>query len=758
MKEALQQLNRREFLQATGVAGSGLMLGASLASAAQARAVPADLLGGAVAKTEDFLRLNLFVELGLDGTVRIVCHRSEMGQGIRTGLPQVLADEMGADWNQVQVVQGHADKRYGSQNTDGSRSIRDFYLPMRQMGAAAGEMLKQAAAQQFGFALADLSVNKHQVIDSKSGKHIPFAELVQTAAQQNMPKLAGLTLKDSKDFTYIGKGLKNVDMPALLQGQAMFGVDVELPGMVHASIERCPVIGGRLKSLDASAAKQVAGVIDVIEIAGKPLPAMFHPLAGVAVIASNTWAAQQARQKLVIEWDLEAAKLGNSRHNSTAYAEQMQQSNRAPGEVVYRSGSVEQGFKKAKQVVEAEYNVPYLAHAAMEPLAATAQFTDQGCEIWACSQTPQSAQARVAAEVGLKAEQVTVHVTFLGGAFGRKSKPDFVIEAAILAKALKRPVKVTWSREDDMQFDYLHGISALRLRAGLDAKANITAWQGSAAFPSIMSTFGPADSPAMWELGQGFIGMPYQIDNVELHKQKAPAHMRIGWLRSVINIENSFAINSFTDELARAAGVNSKDFMLQAIGGDRNVEPQGVEYSNYGKDIKQYPYQTARAKAVIEAATESANWNGAKQEGIGLGLAYHYSFLSHIAVVAKVQWDGSKPKLLELHCACDAGLVVNPDRVKAQLEGAMVFGTNIALYSEITVRDGEVEQSNFDGYRLTRLLECPRIFITLMPASDAPRGVGEPGVPPVAPAIINAIADAGGPRIRDLPAAKTLSV
>jgi len=754
MSSLLKKLNRRDFIQATGLAGGGLMLGASLGSSAAPRAVPADIIAGAKTNNEDFLRLNLFVELALDGTVRIVCHRSEMGQGIRTGLPQVLADEMGADWSRVQVVQGQGNSAYGSQNTDGSRSVRDFYVPMRQMGAAAREMLRQAAASQLGVAAEELKVSAHQVAHINSGKSLSFAQLATAAAKQVMPKLDSLALKASKDFRYIGKSLSIVDMPEMLQGKADFGVDVQLPNMVHASIERCPVLGGSLKSLDASAAKKVPGVIDVIEIAGKPLPAAFNALPGVAVIASNTWAAQQARKKLKIEWHLG----DNAAHHSGRYQEKLKQDNQQPGKLIYKNGDVQQAFDQAQSIVEAEYQVPYLAHAAMEPVAATAQLSADGCEIWACSQTPQSAQGSVARELGLKPEQVKVHVTFLGGGFGRKSKPDFVVEAAILAKALGRPVKVTWSREDDMQFDYLHAINATRLKAGLDKKGNITCWQGRTAFPSIGATFGPADSMAAWELDQGFTDFPFAVDNVELHRQTAVAHMRIGWLRSVINIPLAFANGCFTDELAVKAGIDSKQFLLQAIGADRNLQPRLKKYSNYGKDIKQYPMQTARAKAVINTVCERAGWHQDKSEGIGYGLAYHYSFLSHIAVVAKVKWDGSKPKLLELHCACDAGQLVNPDRVKSQLEGAMIFGTNIALYSEITVADGQVEQTNFDGYRLTRMNECPEIFIHLMPADDAPRGVGEPGVPPVAPAIINAIVNAGGPRIRKLPAAKTLAL
>ncbi|GAA6152835.1 xanthine dehydrogenase family protein molybdopterin-binding subunit [Pseudoteredinibacter isoporae] len=752
--QGIHQLNRRQFLQASGVAaGSGLLLGAPLTQAAP-KAVPMDLISGAKTSNDDFLRLNLFVELALDGTVRIVCHRSEMGQGIRTGLPQVLADEMGADWNKVQVVQGQANTEYGSQNTDGSRSVRNFYLPMRKMGAAAREMLRQAAAKKWGVNVESISVDRHQLSDGK--QTASFAEMASLAAQEALPKLDSLKLKSKKEFNYIGKPISGVDVPDFIQGKATFGVDVQLPDMVHASIERSPVLGGKLLSLDAKDALAVSGVLAVEKIQGKPLPAAFNAVEGVAVIATNTWAAQQGRKKLKLQWDLGANKTHSSKTYDQTLANSHQQNEGSLN--VFQQGDVNAAFAKADHVVEASYHVPYLAHASMEPPAASAIYQDGRCEVWACTQTPQSAQRQIAASLGIKLEQVTVHVTYLGGGFGRKSKPDFVAEAALLAKQLGKPVKVTWSREDDIRHDYLHAVCDTQLKTAVDKNGAITAWQGSTAFPSIGATFGPADSMAAWELDQGFHDFPFEVPNVELKRRKVNAHMRIGWLRSVINIPMAFANGSVMGEMAAAAKMDAKDFWLKSLGSDRNIKPRVDSYSNYGNKIGEYPYETARAKAVIERVCKHAHWDAPREKGIGLGLAYHYSFLAHVAVVAKVAWDGSTPKLLALYSVIDAGQVVNPDRVKSQMEGAMIFGTSIAMYSEITTLDGQVEQGNFDGYRLTRMNESPDIHIDIVEADDAPRGVGEPGVPPVAPAIVNAIANAGGPRIRRLPVAKTLGV
>lgn len=393
----------------------------------------------------------------------------------------------------------------------------------------------------------------------------------------------------------------------------------------------------------------------------------------------------------------------------------------------------------------------------MEPPAAVALDKGaEGMEIWACTQTPQSLQKSVAQALGMDPAKVTVHVTYLGGGFGRKSKPDFAVEAALIARAIKKPVKLCWSREDDIHFDYLHAINSQAYRAALDKNGRVSAWEASNTFPTIMSTFNGSDTPADWELSQGFVGLPYDIANVRLWRQKAEAHMRIGWLRSVINIPNAFAISSFVDELALAAKKDPREFLLQTIGADREIQVPGFDYSNYGKTLDEYPYQTARSKAVINKVCESAEWEKPLASGEAWGLAYHYSFLSHVAVAAKVKWDGKSAKVIEIHCACDAGQIVNPDRVRSQLEGAMIFGTSIALYSEITVDEGRVVEGNFDGYRLTRMQESPDITIELMESDDLPRGVGEPGVPPVAPAIANALARAGGPRIRDLPIAKHL--
>lgn len=742
----MKKINRRDFLQYTGVAASGLSLAAGFSSAAQG--VPQDIVSGAVGKTEDFLKLNLFVDIAIDGTVRIVCHRSEMGQGIRTGLPQVLADELGADWEKVQVIQGQANKEYGSQNTDGSRSVRDFFMPMRKMGAAAKLMLEQAAAKVWDVSASECEAKDHRVSHKPSGRSQSFGELALLAGQEKMPDLSKLVLKSPSEFKYIGKGLASVDLQDMLQGSAQYGYDVKIEGMVYASIERCPVVGGTVKTFDASKAKSQTGVIDVVEIQGGTLPVAFHPLAGVAVIAENTWSAMEGRKKLDVQWNLGA----NARHNSEEYLKGLSKENESSGEPVLSRGDTAAAFLKSKKVIERSYSVPYLAHAPMEPPAATAIYKNGSVEVWACTQTPQSAQANIAKALGISEDRVIVHVTLLGGAFGRKSKPDFVVEAALLAKKISRPVKLCWTREDDIRHDYLHAINTQSYKGALADNNTVAALQVRSAFPSIMSTFSGADEPANWEMSQSLFCLPYDIPNMVVERQKAPAHMRIGWLRSVINIPHAFGSACFIDELAQESGKDRQEFLLGAIGNDRNIDIPGGGSSNYGKDINQYPYQSGRAKAVVKAVCKSASWGEKLPEGEAWGLAYNYSFLSHVAVAARVKWDGKAIKLLAIHCVADVGTVVNIDRVKSQFEGAMIFGASIALYSEITVNDGVTEQENFDGYRLTRMNECPDIKINIMESSNQPRGVGEPGVPPVAPAIINAIAAAGGPRIRDLPA------
>jgi len=739
----MERISRREFLQRTGKAGGGLVLAVTLTSGCQP--------SGQDAVDEASVAPNVYVNIRDDGAVEIYCHRSEMGQGIRTCLPQVIADEMEADWDRIELIQALGDEKYGDQNTDGSTSIRQQFDLLRTAGATAREMLVAAAAATWGVPASECEAREHAVHHATSGESAGFGELVAAAADVAVPE--EVAFKSADDYRYIGKSIDLIDGFDMTTGQANYGIDTVLPDMLYASIERCPAVGGTIASLDDAAARAVAGVADVLQLPDATSPPVFNPLGGVAVLANNTWAAQKGREALEIEWDYGA----NAAYDSATYREALAETARAGGRSVLERGDVEAAFGEAATVHEAEYFAPHLSQAPMEPPAAAARMTDDGgCEVWACTQAPQSAQQTVAGVLGIDKSKVKVHVTLLGGGFGRKSKPDFVAEAAWLARETGRPVKVTWTREDDIRQGYLHSVSAQCLKAALDADGNTTAWQQCTVFPSIGSTFdAAATGPNAMELGLGMTDNPYAVPNMRLEAGDAKAHLRIGWLRSVCNVYHAFANCSFADELAYLAGADPKDYLLQLLGPARLVDPgeDGAEYANYAQGLDTHPIDTGRIAAVVEKVADMAGWGRVLPDGHGLGIAVHRSFLSTVGTVAEVSVDDAgKLVVHELWTAIDAGLVVNPDRVISQMEGAGIFGMSLALHGELTAKNGAVVEGNFDTYPIVRMNEAPAaINVHIMEVDAPPGGVGEPGVPPVAPAIVNAYFAASGNRIRELP-------
>ncbi|MDP3331298.1 MAG: xanthine dehydrogenase family protein molybdopterin-binding subunit [Methylococcaceae bacterium] len=699
----------------------------------------------------------VFVAIADDGTVTIICHRSEMGQGVRTSLPMVVADELEANWLHVKVEQAPGDEvRYGNQDTDGSRSMRHFFMPMRRVGAAARQMLESAAAAQWQVPVHEVHAELHRVIHPATGRTLGYGELAQAAAKLPVPARESLRLKTPADFRYIGKGQVGIyDGRDIVRGLGQYGIDTRLKDMLYAVVARPPMFGGKVASYDAKAALKVPGVIKVIELPSSPPPAEFNPLGGVAVIASNTWAAIQGRKALKIEWN----KGPHGNYDSIIYKTELEAAARKPGKVVRNEGDVEAALKNAAKRVEAEYYAPHLAQAPMEPPAATARIVKGHCEIWACTQAPQLSHDQVAKWLKLSADKVTVHVTLLGGGFGRKSKPDYVIEAALLSQAMNgKPVKVTWTREDDLHHSYFHTVSVERLEAGLDDQGKPIAWLHRTVAPTISSTFGPDSKHQMpVELGMGVINVPYAIANLRIENPEAEAHTRIGWFRSVSNIPHAFAIQSFVSELAAAAGRDHKDFLLELIGPPRRIDPRTLgDNWNHGESPELYPIDTGRLRRVTETVADKAGWGRALPKGRGLGIAAHYSFVTYIAVVVEVavSEDGilSIPRI---DVAVDCGPQVNPERIRSQIEGACIMGVSLATLGEISFKDGAVVQDNFHQYQLTRMDDAPHeIRVHLLPATefDTPLGgVGEPAVPPIAPALCNAIFAATGQRIRQLP-------
>ena len=748
----IANVSRRAFLQGvTTVGGFALALGripAVLADEAKfgADAMPHGWVDNPL----------VFVSIAADGTVSIVCHRSEMGQGVRTGLPMVVADELEADWTRVRVVQAPGDEtRYGNQNTDGSRSTRHFFLPMRRCGAAARQMLETAAAARWSVPVAEVHARNGQVVHAPSGRQFGFGALAAEAAALPVPAPEAIRLKDPAQFRYIGADhVKLLDAADIVTGRAQYGMDTRVPGMVYAVVARPAVRGGKVTRYDAAKALQVPGVLRVVPIEPTPGAPNFNPVGGIAVVARNTWAAIQGRKSLDIVW--EDGPHGD--YDSDTFRRTLEESARKPGTVVRDDGDFAAAAAKAAKRVAAEYYLPHLAHASMEPPAAVARIGAGRCEVWGCFQSPQTARELIAKRLGFTIEQVEVHVTLLGGGFGRKSKPDFGIEAAVLSQALDgKPVKVVWTREDDLHNDYFHTVSVEHLEAGVDASGLPVAWLHRSVAPPIASTFNEATlHEGASELGMGVINVPFAIPNVRIENPEAAAHTRIGWFRSVSNIPHAFAVQSFVAELAAAAGRDHKEYLLELIGPARLIQPKALgDTWNHGESPALYPVDTGRLRGVIELAARQAGWGRKFARGSGLGIAAHYSFVTYVAVVMEVSVDDAGAlSIPRVDIAVDCGATINPDRVRAQMQGACVMGVSAALSGAITFKNGRAQQDNFHHYQVTRMPAAPRQTLVHIVPGDYGRplgGVGEPGTPPVLPALCNAIHAATGKRIRELP-------
>jgi isoquinoline 1-oxidoreductase beta subunit len=579
-----------------------------------------------------------------------------------------------------------------------------------------------------------------------SGKKLGYGELVEVAAKQAVPGKQDLQFKSPADYRYIGKELPIVDLTDLCTGKGVFGIDAQMPGMVHASIERSPVYGGTVQSVDDKETRAVKGVLQTVVLPRFTPPVEFKALGGVAVIADNTWAAIKGREKLKVQWDPGA----NAVYDSAKYKQALFDTVHQPQKPARNVGDVDAEFAKDGKTHEATYYAPHLSHAPMEPPAAVADVKDDKVVVYAATQNPQAVQKTVADALGIDAKKVECHVTLLGGGFGRKSKPDYAAEAALLSKQLGKPVKVTWTREDDIRFDFYHSVAAMYLKAALDDKGKPTALLQRTAFPSIAALWNPAVGEGQsWELGMGYTNLPFDIPNQRVENGPAKAHVRVGWLRSVANIYHAFAAHSFADELAARAGRDLVEYLLELVG-----PPRKIDLGDRSPTAQKYPLDTERLRRVIQLAAEKSGWaKKPASKGHALGIAAHWSFYSYVAAVVEVEVDDKgKIRIPQVDLAADVGTIINPDRVRSQFEGASVFGASLALMGEITAANGAIVQSNFDDYPVARIQEAPIVTnVHLVPSTEPPAGVGEPGVPPMAPALCNAIFAATGQRIRELP-------
>ena len=747
-KQASQQVSRRGFLQAALASGAFVL---------SVRFIPEPLWAAQGEAAAPAFDPSLWMSIASDGTVTIVAHRSEMGCGSRTALPLIVADELDADWSKVKIDQAIGDPKYGEQDTDGSHSVRSNFDLMRRVGATGRVMLISAAAAQWGVPQKECSTEPHFVVHRASGRKLGYGELAAAAAKLPVPREENLALKKRSEWRYIRKESNSLfDLPEIVTGQATFGMDATMPGMVFASVEHPPVLGQKIKSYDDKAALQVAGVRKTLTIETFKPPHQFQPLGGVAVIADNTWAAFQGRKSLKIEWESSP----HSVYNSASFRKTLEATSRQPGKVVRNVGDVDAAFaqstKISGKIIEAEFYTPHLAHVSMEPPVAVAEYRDGRVLAWAPTQNPQAVQETIAGVLGIKKEDVTCHVTLLGGGFGRKSKPDQVAEAAVLSKQLGKPVKVVWSREDDIHFDYFHSVAAMYMKAAIGPDGKPTAWLQRTVYPPIGSTFDASARYADDEMGLGWNNLPFDIPNHRAENGPADYHVRIGWLRSVANIYHAFAIHSFADELAHNANKDSAQYLIDLIGPPRivNLDLKGDD----AEENKTYPLDTARLRRVVEIAAEKSGWGKKPMgKGRGMGIAAHRSFLTYVATVVEVEVDSrGQIHIPNVWTTVDAGTIVSPDNIRNQFEGAAVFGTSLALFGEITATNGVIDQSNFNNFQVARMSRAPRhVDVTIVESEAPPAGVGEPGVPPFAPALCNAIFAATGKRVRELPLSKT---
>lgn len=709
--------SRRDFLKTSGLSAGGLMISVSL---------PVGLLASAGDAVSE---LNAFVHIADNGDTTIYCGRCEIGQGISTALPAAVADELEADWSRVRVLQGDADKKYGPQDTGGSQSINKMFGPMRKAGAAGKEMLIEVAAASWGLPVADCYANSHAVYNKVDDRSFQYGELASKAGKLAVPE--NPVLKSRDQFRYIGKPIQRHDQADMVVGQRIYGADAKAPGMKYAAIRHVPVLGGSVKSVNKEKAMAMPGVVDVVVI--PRFENAYGTIGGVAVVADNTWHAEQALDALDIEFELG----DNVSYNTEEYMQQLVKNVEAPARKEFEKGSVDKAFKEAAMRHQATYTGGHLSHSPMEPMASLVWVQDDKCEIWASTQDPAGIQRTIGAYLDRKPEDIIVHVMMAGGGFGRKFKCDYVQEAAAISKAVGAPIQLTWSREEDTRTGYYHSCSAQHIEASVDSDGNVSGWLHRAAFPPIGSTFDPAVvQPTKGDLS-AISEHPYGIENMQVESGMAKAHTRIGWYRAVYAIFYGFAINSFTDELAHQAGVDSLQFLRNIYGNNRN--PEQAE-------------QVRRSLACLEKVAEMADWGKSLPPNHGMGIAVHHSFESYVAMVAHVEVQGSDITVHRVDCAVDCGLVLNPDIATAQMEGAVIMGVGLALNTEIRFKDGAVVNSNYHNYPVLRISDAPReINVSFIGQEEDPTGLGEPGVPTLAPALTNAIFAASGKRYRSLP-------
>jgi isoquinoline 1-oxidoreductase beta subunit len=693
---AVVKIGRRRFLEIAAGTGAGLCLGVHLPGRAEAAGPGA-------------FEPNAWLRIDPAGTVTVFLARSEMGQGSYTGMAVLVAEELEADWKRIRVVQADADARFGRMSTGGSSSVRRSWEPLRQAGAAAREMLVSAAARRWGVDRGACRAEQGEVIHAASGRRLGYGALALSAAKEEMPK--DPQLKEPKDWRLIGRKVPRLDTPDKTTGRARFGIDVRVRGQRFAVVARPPVLGGKVARFDAARARRVPGVRAVVEVPS-----------GVAVVADSTWAAIQGREALGATFDAGPNGALDMALVSKLLAEAKPEPVRIDGD------DVEKALAAAARRVEATYDLPFLAHATMEPMNCTAHVRAGSAELWVPTQAPTSARSAVAKALGLPEGKVKLHVTFLGGGFGRRSQADFAVEAALVSKAAGGPVQVLWTREDDIRHDHYRPAGRNELWAGLSADGKLAAWHHRVRSFSIgQQAFGTSTRGDRPDIVEGAATTAYTAGALRVDAAIPEIGLPLWFWRSVYASQNAFAEECFVDEVALAAGKDPLAFRLEILPA------------------------SSRLRGALELAAAKAGWGTAPSAGRARGIACHSSFGSHVAEVAEVSVEQGRVRVHRVVAAVDCGVALNPDSAEHQIEGAIVYGLSAALRGEITVSKGAVVQGNFDDYEPLRMNEMPAVEVHVVPSREAPGGLGEPGLPPIAPAVANALFALTGKRVRRLP-------
>src|SRR5712692_8343458 len=725
-------VDRRTFLKTGAAGGAALLIGFHLPARS----------GSDPAQAQEKLAINPFdawVKITPDNHVTLILGKSEMGQGIMTALPMILAEELCVDWKQVKVEQAPTNPKIYDHGTGGSGSVAGSWLPLRQAGAAAREMLVAAAAKKWEVNPDTCKAQNGYVLHGHPERSFRYGELVADAAQLPIPNFKEVPLKNSNDFTIVGHDTLRAEARDKVSGKATFGIDSRVAGMLYAVVARCPVFGGKVTSFDATKAKAVPGVRDVIEFKTEGRGA--STTGGVAVLADSSWAAMQGRKSLEVKWDEGPA----ANESSEELRKQFLDNAARPGKVVRNEGDAGASLAAAAKKAEAIYELPFAAHVCMEPMNCTVHIQADGAEAWVPTQAPQWAQGVIAEAAKLPPDKVVVHTMLMGGGFGRRYQADFVMEAAQVAKAAGKPVMVLWTREDDMQHDFYRPASYHKMQGAVDADGNLAAWKHFQTSTSIAAKWSQkgADDSGLGEFGTGAT-LPYVTPNLRIEYTLAESSVPRAWWRSVEHSSSGFVVESFIDELAAAANQDPLAFRLKLIGTDRKIP-------RFGEGPDSPPLDTARLKGVLQLAAEKAGCGKPLPKGQGRGIAAFYSFQSYTAAVAEASVKDGSVKVHRLVYAVDCGRPINPDGIRAQVESAAIYGLSAALHDAITIKGGRVEQSNFNDYQMPRMNETPETEVHVVISKEEPTGIGEPGLPVVAPAVLNAIFAATGKRIRRLP-------